>query len=230
MSSSKVLDPIVTDPLLSTKHTTPRPNVDSTLVSEATPADTFLHPSTSSSAPQLNKAGLTINTYSDNLTENGVIDTSLNTSLNTSSTNTTFLSTTTSRSLSSSPSSSTTTIVDHTDHGHNGHHKHCVDNLDQVHTPDHPNRTEAISTAEQERITMKLKSLDEIKQQCSTLIHELEGNQHPEVIIKRHIQQLKKYNELKDVALQLVTLIADQRQVRTTDILDEMKLEIGNEE
>ncbi|CAK9435540.1 uncharacterized protein LODBEIA_P02670 [Lodderomyces beijingensis] len=86
-----------------------------------------------------------------------------------------------------------------------------------------------ISMEEQQRLLLKEKSLDEIKQQCSTLIHELEGNQHPELIIKKHIQQLKKYNELKDVALQLITLIADQRQVKTTDILDEMKVECSDE-
>ncbi|KAI3405846.1 hypothetical protein KGF56_001453 [Candida oxycetoniae] len=91
------------------------------------------------------------------------------------------------------------------------------------------NARESVSIEEQQRISLKEKNLDEIKQQCRTLIHELEGNQHPEVIIKKHIQQLKKYNELKDVALQLVTLIADQRQVRTTDIFDEMKCEVTEE-
>ncbi|KAI5969919.1 hypothetical protein CANMA_000959 [Candida margitis] len=87
--------------------------------------------------------------------------------------------------------------------------------------------TSTLTPEDQERISTKEKNLDEIKQQCSCLIHELEGNEQPEVIIKKHIQQLKKYNELKDVALQLVTLIADQRQVKTTDILNEMKLEVG---
>lgn len=89
--------------------------------------------------------------------------------------------------------------------------------------------TSTLTPEDQERIYTKEKNLDEIKQQCSCLIHELEGNDQPEVIIKRHIQQLKKYNELKDVALQLVTLIADQRQVKTTDILNEMKLEVGED-
>lgn len=89
--------------------------------------------------------------------------------------------------------------------------------------------TSTLTPEDQERISTKEKNLDEIKQQCSCLIHELEGNDQPEVIIKRHIQQLKKYNELKDVALQLVTLIADQRQVKTTDILNEMKLEVGED-
>ncbi|KAI5958067.1 hypothetical protein KGF57_002875 [Candida theae] len=89
--------------------------------------------------------------------------------------------------------------------------------------------TSTLSPEDQERISTKEKNLDEIKQQCSCLIHELEGNDQPEVIVKRHIQQLKKYNELKDVALQLVTLIADQRQVKTTDILNEMKLEVGED-
>ena len=54
-------------------------------------------------------------------------------------------------------------------------------------------------------------------------------NQDPEAIVKKHISQLKKYNELKDIALGLVTMIADQRQLRTTDILEEMKVELADE-
>ncbi|CAI5756726.1 unnamed protein product [Candida verbasci] len=76
---------------------------------------------------------------------------------------------------------------------------------------------------------IKERNLNEIKQQCSTLISELEGNNHPEIIIKKHIQQLKKYNELKDIALELISMIADHRQVKTTDILNEMKVELGDD-
>lgn len=54
-------------------------------------------------------------------------------------------------------------------------------------------------------------------------------NVDPEAVVKRHISQLEKYNELKDIALGLVTMIADQRQLRTTDILEEMKLELKDD-
>ncbi|RCK55657.1 hypothetical protein Cantr_05586 [Candida viswanathii] len=83
---------------------------------------------------------------------------------------------------------------------------------------------------DEQRILFKEKSLNEIKQQCSTLIHELEGNNNPELIIKKHIRQLNKYNELKDLALQLISLIANQRKVKILDILNEMNLEIDNDD
>lgn len=76
---------------------------------------------------------------------------------------------------------------------------------------------------------LKEQHLNDIKNQCSVLIHELDCNVDPEAVIKRHISQLEKYNELKDIALGLVTMIADQRQLRTTDILEEMKLELKDD-
>ncbi|EMG45606.1 hypothetical protein SBY92_004875 [Candida maltosa Xu316] len=93
-------------------------------------------------------------------------------------------------------------------------------------TPTPPTLTEE----EQQRILSKEKSLNELKQQCSTLIHELEGNNEPELIFKKHIQQLHKYNELKDIALQLISLIADQRQVKISDILSEMNVDTLNDD
>ncbi|CAD1808744.1 Swi5 family protein [Candida parapsilosis] len=128
-------------------------------------------------------------------------------------TDNTFVSEPFAESLSTSPMSPTTQPIPH-----ESFKSHSATSSTSTLTPE-----------DQERISTKEKNLDEIKRQCSCLIHELEGNDQPEVIIKRHIQQLKKYNELKDVALQLVTLIADQRQVKTTDILNEMKLEVGEE-
>ncbi|GME73888.1 unnamed protein product [Ambrosiozyma monospora] len=51
------------------------------------------------------------------------------------------------------------------------------------------------------------------------------GNDHQKSILKRHIRQLNKYNELKDVALSLVSLIADQKQVSIKSILEEMNVD-----
>lgn len=70
--------------------------------------------------------------------------------------------------------------------------------------------------------TSKEQSLNDIKSQWSDLIHELDCNVDPEAVVRRHISQLEKYHELKDIALGLVTMIADQRHLRTTDILEEI--------
>lgn len=77
--------------------------------------------------------------------------------------------------------------------------------------------------------SIKEKSLEDIKNQCSELISELDSDENPEAIVKKHIGKLKKYNELRDIALGLVTMIADQRKLRTTDILEEMKVELGED-
>ncbi|CAH6721150.1 hypothetical protein CLIB1444_05S04676 [[Candida] jaroonii] len=77
--------------------------------------------------------------------------------------------------------------------------------------------------------SLKAKSLEDIKNQCSELISELDSDDNPEAIVKKHIGKLKKYNELRDIALGLVTMIADQRKLRTTDILEEMKVELGDD-
>lgn len=76
---------------------------------------------------------------------------------------------------------------------------------------------------------IKEKKLEDIKNQCSELISELDSDDDPEAVVKKHISKLKEYNELKDIALGLVTMIADQRQLRTTDILEEMKVELSDE-
>lgn len=75
---------------------------------------------------------------------------------------------------------------------------------------------------------IKEQNIRDIKDQCSELISELDSDQDPEAIVKRHISKIEKYDDLKDIALGLVTMIADQRKLRTTDILEEMKQEINN--
>ncbi|KAI5951769.1 hypothetical protein KGF54_004844 [Candida jiufengensis] len=82
--------------------------------------------------------------------------------------------------------------------------------------------TPQTSTSSSSSITLKEIQLAQIKQQCSNLIKELDGDTQPELIVKKHIMELKKYNDLKDVAFQLVELIADQRMVKTDDILQEI--------
>ncbi|KAK6460627.1 Swi5-domain-containing protein [Scheffersomyces coipomensis] len=81
----------------------------------------------------------------------------------------------------------------------------------------------------QQRLRLKEEKLNEIKNQCSLLISELDSNQDPVAIVKKHISQLKKYNELKDIALDLVRLIAEQRHVKTSDIFNEMEVDVKDD-
>lgn len=86
-----------------------------------------------------------------------------------------------------------------------------------------------INTSDQEiKDEIKERNLEDIKNQCSELISELDSDKDPEVIVKKHISKLKKYNDLEDIALGLVSMIADQRQLRTADIIEEMKIELGD--
>ena len=50
-------------------------------------------------------------------------------------------------------------------------------------------------------------------------------DEDPEAVVKKHISQLKKYNELKDIALALVAMISDNRKLKITDILEEMGID-----
>ncbi|CCH46834.1 hypothetical protein BN7_6435 [Wickerhamomyces ciferrii] len=83
------------------------------------------------------------------------------------------------------------------------------------------------NTPIQDRIQNKSKELEQLQQESNNLILELEHQTsiNPEEIVKSHILGLKKYNELKDVAMGLITMIADQRQLKISDILKEMEVE-----
>lgn len=71
----------------------------------------------------------------------------------------------------------------------------------------------------------EIHKFDAIKNQCSQLISELDGNEDPVAVMKKHISQLQNYNELQDIALSLVTMIGDQHQLHTVEILREMENE-----
>lgn len=47
----------------------------------------------------------------------------------------------------------------------------------------------------------------------------------PEAVVNEHIHQLKKYNETKDLALHLVSMIADQRGITIQEVFDDMKIQ-----
>lgn len=90
------------------------------------------------------------------------------------------------------------------------------------------NLPQILSDEEATRKDINDKRLNDIKNQCSSLISELANStQNPKAIVKRHIIELNKYNELKEIALGLITMIADQRKVKTMDILEEIKFELN---
>lgn len=78
------------------------------------------------------------------------------------------------------------------------------------------------------------KKLDELKLEHKKLRDELGGSNNEdgnfdikvyEKETKIHIQQLKKYNELKDLSMKLIQMIADSRQETLKTIMDEMGIE-----
>ncbi|EGV60446.1 hypothetical protein CANTEDRAFT_95893 [Yamadazyma tenuis ATCC 10573] len=78
-------------------------------------------------------------------------------------------------------------------------------------------------------VLLKEQKLEDIKNQCSQLISELDTDKDPKAIIRKHITKLKDYNDLQDIALSLVTMIADHHHLRTIDILQEMNSESTGE-
>jgi hypothetical protein len=70
--------------------------------------------------------------------------------------------------------------------------------------------------------------LAELKSEHTKLKAELGGddsNLNYDHEMKRHIKQLKTYNELKDLSMGLIQIIADQRHVTLRAIMDEMGIE-----
>ncbi|ODV87132.1 hypothetical protein CANARDRAFT_188405, partial [[Candida] arabinofermentans NRRL YB-2248] len=80
---------------------------------------------------------------------------------------------------------------------------------------------------DQSSIQSKRERLESLQKECNQLISALELNEssdidYSEAIVRKHIKSLKKYNDLKDVALSLVSMIATQKNVKVSDILEEM--------
>ena len=65
----------------------------------------------------------------------------------------------------------------------------------------------------------------ELKLKLYIYINIVSVNEDPEAVVKKHISQLKKYNELKDLALALVAMISDNRKLKIADILEEMSID-----
>lgn len=86
------------------------------------------------------------------------------------------------------------------------------------------NRLTNTPLAVEARIAKKqseLIALEEQLHELETAVRQLSGEE-AEVLVKRHITELKQYNELRDTALALVGLIADSRGVRVADVMQEI--------
>jgi nitrate/nitrite-specific signal transduction histidine kinase len=89
------------------------------------------------------------------------------------------------------------------------------------------NRRSNSSEVLESRISQKQKELEQLNAELQMLedaVWQL-SDDDADVVVKRHIKQLKIYNELKDTALSLMTLIADQRQIRLGDVMKEIGVE-----
>lgn len=93
------------------------------------------------------------------------------------------------------------------------------------------NRKPQTADAIERRIVQKEAELAALQDEATELELELESiaqgdMMDPDKVVKQHIKQLKEYNELKDTALNLIQLIADQRQVRLGVVMDEIGVEL----
>ncbi|ODV63513.1 Sae3p ASCRUDRAFT_73352 [Ascoidea rubescens DSM 1968] len=90
------------------------------------------------------------------------------------------------------------------------------------------NEKSSIST-EIEKIRSKEITLILIQKQCEDLIIELDLNNDqinkPELIIKDHIKKLNQYNELKDIAMGLITMIANHKQIDMKQVLQDLEID-----
>lgn len=81
-----------------------------------------------------------------------------------------------------------------------------------------------LSSAEIEgRIARKEVELAEINGELDTADFDYQG------VLNDHIQSLKRFNELKDTALELIQTIATQRNVKVSVVFDEIGLDSKDE-
>lgn len=86
------------------------------------------------------------------------------------------------------------------------------------------NRQVSTPEAVERRVECKRAELAALDAQLAALESEvcLLTDEDVDVVVKRHIRQLKAYNELKDSAMSLMAMIADQRQIRLGDVMREI--------
>lgn len=72
--------------------------------------------------------------------------------------------------------------------------------------------------------------MQELESECQLLQLEFNslraGAATPQSVVKQHIAELKRFNRVKDIALGLITLIADSRGITVKEVMDEMGLDI----
>lgn len=96
-------------------------------------------------------------------------------------------------------------------------------------TRSNPLKSENKQSDQLERISKLEDKLRDLQAQHDELSNELDTNKTGcldmkilEKETKQHINQLKNYNELKDLSMKLIQLIADSRQETLRAIMDEM--------
>lgn len=87
----------------------------------------------------------------------------------------------------------------------------------------------------EERLAQKEQELRQLQDEATALEADLQKLANSDVpvdadaITKKHIKELKEYNTLKDTALSLMTMIADQRQVRLSVVMKEVGVKADDE-
>lgn len=61
-----------------------------------------------------------------------------------------------------------------------------------------------------------------------TASEEAEVSERAQVVIKKHIKLLHRYNEMRDVGMGLIGMVADSRGVRIRDCQEEFGIEDGD--
>ncbi|KAK9390267.1 Swi5-domain-containing protein [Lipomyces mesembrius] len=77
------------------------------------------------------------------------------------------------------------------------------------------------------RIQEKQARLADLQKEYDDYIKKLKSSD-PAQTIKRHIKLLKEYNEIRDVGLGLIGMIADTRGVRVADVMPEYGVSVGD--
>ncbi|ODQ81859.1 hypothetical protein BABINDRAFT_6498 [Babjeviella inositovora NRRL Y-12698] len=83
--------------------------------------------------------------------------------------------------------------------------------------------------ASKKRIAEKEVKLAQLKLQFEQLLEQYKSSESPETVVKRHVTDLNRYNGVRDAALAMVTMIAEQRSLRIADVLTEMGVEPNEE-
>ncbi|KAL7267764.1 hypothetical protein RUND412_009631, partial [Rhizina undulata] len=63
------------------------------------------------------------------------------------------------------------------------------------------------------------KELVEVREKRAEVLNKLKNSETPEETVKHHIKLLHDFNDIRDVGLGLIGLVAENRQVRVQDVM-----------